>query len=79
MTRAVAGARIGRRAAVALLSAYHRSVSVWLPPACRFLPTCSEYAAMAIERHGIVRGAWLALLRILRCHPYARGGYDPVR
>jgi putative membrane protein insertion efficiency factor len=70
---------MARRVAILLLAAYHRSVSPWLPPACRSLPTCSEYGAVAIERHGLLRGAALALLRILRCHPFARGGYDPVR
>ncbi len=67
------------RLVASLLLAYHRTVSPWLPPACRYLPTCSEYGAAAIERHGVLRGAALALLRILRCHPFARGGYDPVR
>lgn len=67
------------RLTAGLLLAYHRTVSPWLPPACRYLPTCSEYGAAAIERHGVLRGAALALLRILRCHPFARGGYDPVR
>ena len=70
---------MARHAAIVLLVAYHRSVSPWLPPACRYLPTCSEYGAAVIERHGVLRGAALALLRILRCHPFARGGYDPVR
>ncbi len=73
------GARIGRRAVAGLLFAYHRFVSPALPQACRFFPTCSEYGALAIERHGIVRGAALALRRILRCHPFKPGGYDPVR
>lgn len=45
---------------------------------CRFQPTCSEYAAIAVARHGWVRGGWLALRRLLRCHPFSRGGFDPV-
>jgi putative membrane protein insertion efficiency factor len=57
---------------------YQRFVSPVLPPACRFHPTCSAYAAGAIERHGAVRGSWLALRRLARCHPWNPGGYDPV-
>lgn len=71
--------RLVRRALVALLFGFHRFVSPGLPRACRFFPTCSEYGALAIERHGAVRGAALALRRLLRCHPFAPGGYDPVR
>jgi putative membrane protein insertion efficiency factor len=54
-------------------------LSPLLPRACRFWPTCSEYAAKAIERHGVRRGAFLVLQRVGRCHPFADGGYDPVR
>jgi uncharacterized protein len=61
-----------------LLRAYKWGVSPILPPACRYLPTCSEYAMEAIERYGAVHGGWTALTRILRCHPFARAGYDPV-
>jgi hypothetical protein len=67
------------RAAVALIGAYRRLVSPLLPRACRFFPSCSEYGALAIERHGIRRGLLLAATRILRCNPLSRGGYDPVR
>jgi putative membrane protein insertion efficiency factor len=49
-----------------------------LPPACRYVPTCSEYAMEAVERYGAFQGALMAFARILRCHPFARGGYDPV-
>lgn len=59
------------------LRAYKRFVSPWLPPACRFHPTCSEYAALAIERYGAGRGTWMALLRLLRCNPLFPGGWDP--
>lgn len=61
-----------------LLGTYKRFVSPWLPPACRFQPTCSEYAREAVELHGVGRGLWLGLLRLARCHPFGRGGFDPV-
>ena len=54
------------------------TVSAVLPPSCRFAPSCSAYAIVAIERHGPVRGAWLAACRIIRCHPWGGSGYDPV-
>ena len=57
---------------------YQIVVSPHLPPACRFFPTCSHYAAQAVESHGAGRGIWLALKRIARCHPLAVPGYDPV-
>lgn len=63
---------------IALLRGYKKIVSPWLPPACRFHPTCSEYAMEAVEIHGVARGSWLALRRLLRCQPFARGGFDPV-
>ena len=69
----------GRAAALGFLAVYRRLVSPLLPPACRFLPTCSEYGEMAIERHGLLRGTGLTILRVLRCHPFAKGGFDPVR
>jgi uncharacterized protein len=58
--------------------AYQLLVSPFLPPSCRFLPSCSEYAAEAIERHGALRGVGLALHRLARCHPWGGSGYDPV-
>jgi uncharacterized protein len=57
---------------------YQRFVSPVLPPACRFTPTCSQYAIEAIQRHGAMRGGWLALKRLARCHPWHPGGHDPV-
>ena len=61
-----------------LIRLYRRYVSPHTPPACRFTPTCSQYALTAIDRFGAVKGGWLALKRILRCNPCCRGGYDPV-
>lgn len=61
-----------------LLRWYKRAVSPLLPPACRYTPTCSEYAIEALERHGLLRGSLLAARRLLSCHPFSRGGYDPV-
>jgi len=66
------------RLACSLIGLYRRFVSPMLPPACRFAPTCSEYALTAIRRHGLARGGWLALRRILRCNPWHPGGFDPV-
>jgi putative membrane protein insertion efficiency factor len=63
--------------AVHAVVAYQRWLSPLLPPACRFAPTCSEYARLAIIEHGAGRGAWLALRRVGRCHPFNPGGYDP--
>lgn len=58
---------------------YKYAISPLLPDSCRFVPTCSEYSAEAIERYGAVKGSYLSLKRILRCHPFHNGGYDPVR
>jgi uncharacterized protein len=60
------------------IRAYQLLVSPWLGPRCRFYPSCSCYAHAAIEQHGALRGGWLALRRLLRCHPFHEGGYDPV-
>ena len=60
------------------IRAYQRLLSPLFPPACRYQPTCSEYAFEAVERRGAFRGGMKALWRVLRCHPFARGGYDPV-
>jgi hypothetical protein len=61
-----------------MLRGYKALISPMLPNACRFVPTCSEYAMEAIERYGAFRGGMKALWRLLRCHPFAAGGYDPV-
>ncbi len=57
---------------------YQRGISPFLPPSCRYTPTCSAYAAEAIRRYGAGRGSWLALRRLLRCHPFGGHGHDPV-
>lgn len=67
-----------KRFMLAAIRFYRRSISPGLPPACRFFPTCSEYALEAIERYGALKGGWMAFWRILRCNPFSRGGYDPV-
>ena len=66
------------RLLIALLRGYKRWISPLLGPRCRFHPTCSEYAMQAIARFGPVKGCWLALHRVLRCHPLHPGGHDPV-
>lgn len=67
-----------RRLLLALLRGYQFLLSPWVGGACRYWPTCSEYAREAIERHGAAAGSWLALRRLVRCHPYGAGGVDPV-
>lgn len=69
---------LAQRAALALLALYRRWISPLLPRACRFLPSCSDYCAIAIARRGVLAGAWLGAARLLRCHPWCRGGWDPV-
>ncbi len=61
-----------------VLRLYKRWISPSLPPSCRYLPTCSEYAMEAMERYGLLRGGAMAAWRVLRCHPFVKGGYDPV-
>jgi len=62
-----------------ILGIYKVMVSPFLAPACRFEPTCSEYAKAAVEKYGVIRGSWMAFKRILRCQPFCEGGHDPVR
>ena len=67
-----------KNVALWLIRVYKRYISPFFPPCCRFQPTCSQYAYEAIERYGFVKGMYLALKRILKCHPFHKGGYDPV-
>lgn len=67
------------RPVLAALRFYQRWISPLLPPSCRFYPTCSQYAYEAIERYGVLKGGALAAWRVLRCNPFCKGGFDPVR
>ena len=69
---------LGQRVVVFLLLFYKSQISPFLPSACKYQPTCSMYAKEAVERFGVSKGAFLALRRLLRCHPFAQGGFDPV-
>lgn len=66
------------RLLILLVRAYQRLLSPLLPPSCRFYPSCSAYAVEALRRHGALRGSWLTLRRLGRCHPFHPGGLDPV-
>lgn len=68
-----------KRIMLALIRFYQKNISPCTPPSCRFIPTCSAYAYEAIEKHGALKGGWLALRRLLKCHPFYKGDpYDPV-
>ncbi len=71
-------ARVPGLVLLGLLWVYQQVVSPLTPPSCKFYPSCSSYAVTAIKRHGAVRGTWLAVRRVLRCHPWAAGGVDDV-
>ena len=73
-----AAARLPAEALILLVRLYQVTLSPLLGGQCRFLPTCSTYLIEAVDRHGLLAGGWLGLRRLLRCHPFARGGYDPV-
>jgi putative membrane protein insertion efficiency factor len=62
-----------------ILKLYTTLISPFLPPACRFTPTCSVYATEAVEKYGAFKGTWMGVKRILRCQPFCKGGYDPVQ
>jgi putative membrane protein insertion efficiency factor len=73
-----AAAKLPSRLVVLLLRLYRLVISPLYGPTCRFYPTCSEYALIAVERHGVLRGGWLSVRRLVRCHPWNPGGVDPV-
>jgi putative membrane protein insertion efficiency factor len=68
-----------KKVGVALIKVYRRVVSPVLPPSCRFTPSCSLYTLQAIEKYGLLRGGSMGARRLLRCHPFSDGGYDPVK
>ena len=70
---------VPRKILVAVFRVYQYVISPLFPPACRFVPSCSQYAIEAVTKHGAIRGGFLALWRIARCHPFSRGGFDPVK
>lgn len=63
---------------ILLIKIYQLVISPILPPSCRFIPTCSHYSLEALKKHGLLKGGWLSLKRIIRCHPWGGSGYDPV-
>ena len=69
---------LARGAALSLIKVYRWTIGPALPPACRYQPTCSQYAYAAIERYGVLKGGWLTLRRLARCQPFGGSGYDPV-
>lgn len=71
-------ARMPAKALIVLARLYQVTLSPMLGGQCRFLPTCSHYFIEAVDKHGAVVGGWMGLRRLLRCHPFSRGGYDPV-
>jgi putative membrane protein insertion efficiency factor len=66
------------RILIAVVKFYRKRISPATPPSCRFIPTCSEYALEALQKYGALKGFWLALKRFSKCHPFHKGGYDPV-
>ena len=70
---------LGGRFFLLLIKGYQYCISPLFPPSCRYTPTCSEYAVEAVVKYGAIRGMWLGTRRILRCHPFVSGGYDPVK
>lgn len=68
---------MGRRLGVFLIRLYQRSTR-WMPPSCRYTPSCSEYTMEAVQKYGLAKGSWMGMKRIARCHPLRPGGFDPV-
>ncbi len=64
---------------ITLIKAYRQFVSPMLPPSCRFTPSCSLYTLQAVEKYGLIRGSFMGTRRVLRCHPFSKGGFDPVQ
>ncbi len=73
------GIKMIKKIGIGTILFYQKLISPILPTSCRFYPTCSDYSRQAIEKYGLARGCWLGMKRILRCHPFYPGGYDPVR
>jgi len=71
-------AKITRKIGMGMIIFYQKAISPLLPTSCRFYPSCSEYSRQAMEKYGLTKGCWLSLKRILKCHPFYPGGYDPV-
>jgi uncharacterized protein len=67
-----------KQIALFLIRFYQKAISPYLPPSCRFTPTCSHYGYEAIQKYGFLKGGWLTIKRVGRCHPFTPGGYDPV-
>jgi putative membrane protein insertion efficiency factor len=67
-----------KKVALALIRFYQKKISASTPPSCRYTPSCSQYTYEAIERFGVIKGVWLGIKRIARCHPFKAGGYDPI-
>jgi len=70
--------RVPQRVGAGLIRAYQRYISPGLPARCRFSPSCSQYTLEAVERYGLLKGSWLGLRRLIKCHPFHPGGYDPI-
>ena len=68
---------MGRKLGIFLIRVYQKSTK-WVPPSCRYTPSCSNYTLQAIEKYGLLKGSWLGAKRIARCHPWRPGGHDPV-
>lgn len=68
-----------RKIFILLIVFYQKFISPIKKPSCRFIPSCSEYSKQAIEKYGVLKGLWLSIRRVLRCHPFSRGGYDPLK
>lgn len=68
-----------KRLVIFFIIIYRKFISPLMPPSCRFYPTCSQYAIEAISRYGVIKGGWLSVKRLMKCHPFHPGGYDPVK